>query len=389
MLMSFLTHFAQLLMESAPWLLLGFFIAGLIKALIPTAWMHKHLGNNKPMTVIKSALIGAPLPLCSCGVIPAAMGLRRAGASKSSTTAFLIATPETGVDSVSITYAFMGWFMALVRPIAAICSAIMAGLIVRQLDLEPSDTDKYSDNTGCCSSKTESADNHVEQGCCSSNVKAVDSPSVSTGCCSSKTETADSHEQGCCSSNAESSTPAPTGWLTKIQDGLRYSILDLSKDVAKWLIIGLVLAALIRTFVPTEWLAQWGHGLQAFVVMALIGVPMYICATASTPIAASLLFAGVSPGAVLVFMLVGPATNIATLSLVKQELGGKSLVAYLSSIVLVSFVFGWAVNALTQQYDLLNLQMGEHAMGYSTFSVIASVLLSVLLVRGLWIKLKG
>ncbi len=372
MLMSFLTHFIQLLIESAPWLLLGFIIAGLIKGLIPAEWMHKHLGNNSPMTVVKSALIGAPLPLCSCGVIPAAMGLRRAGASKSSTTAFLIATPETGVDSVSITYAFMGWFMAVVRPIAAIITAIVAGLMVRQIDITDAhahaDTDEQNPQSSCCSSK---APEPQESSCCSSKAPEPQKSS----CCSSKEQANDKPQQ-------------PTWWV-KMKEGVQFSLLDLSKDIALWLLIGLLLAAAIRTFIPTEWLTQWGNGWQAFVVMALIGVPMYICATSSTPIAASLLFSGVSPGAVLVFMLVGPATNIATLSLVKQELGYKSLIAYLSSITLVSFVFGWLINLLAANYEgLIKVQIGSHDMGYNAVSLISTFILILLLIRGLWIKFK-
>lgn len=371
-------HFIQLFLESAPWLILGFIIAGLIKAFIPEAWMLKHLGGNTPITVIKAALIGAPLPLCSCGVIPAALGLRRAGASKASTTAFLISTPETGVDSISITYAFMGWFMALVRPMAAISSAITAGLLVLWLD----EKEQAKQGSGCATKQETS-----QTSCCAIEQEETEIAPATSCCVTEKQETSCCETQEAEAKNIE---PKAQSWLDKVADGWRFSFLDLSKDIALWLLIGLILAAMIRTFIPVEWLTQWSGGWVAFLVMALIGVPMYICATASTPIAAAFLFSGVSPGAVLVFMLVGPATNIATMSLVKQELGFKTLLVYLSSILSVSFLFAWLVNLATKDYDLISLpeHVHEHAMNYSSLSIISGVILSVLLVRGLWLRFK-
>lgn len=373
------SHFIALFLESAPWLLLGFTVAGFIKALIPPDWMLMHLGAGTPMSVVKSALIGAPLPLCSCGVIPAALGLRRAGASKSSTTAFLIATPETGVDSVSITYSFMGWFMALVRPIAAVVSAITAGLLVLQMDRgekikEAADSKQSAKHSSCCSLKE---DKNQHMSCCAEKTNQNHSIKANASCCIEQEQEKTSRK--------ESSQSV----LAKIIEGLRFSLLDLSKDVALWLLIGFILAALIRTFVPVEFLTQWGEGWLAFLVMAMIGVPMYICATASTPIAAALLFSGVSPGAVLVFMLVGPATNIATVSLVKQELGIRPLVAYLSSIVLLSFLFGWLVNLLNHQYgqyELVHLQQTMQHESNASIAMVSGFVLSVLMIRGLWLK---
>lgn len=382
----FFNHFIQLLIVSAPWLLLGFIVAGLMKVLIPQAWLHKHLGHNTPLAVIKAAFIGAPLPLCSCGVIPAAMGLRHSGASKASTTAFLISTPETGVDSISITYAFMGWFMAIVRPIVAITSAIVAGLLVLKIEKqEQSITQAKTEDSHQCSTQTQTSS------CCSSTPKESKPDSTHTCCSSQKPSTDSSLDASCCSVQADEPQDAQTedGWASKIKEGLRFSLLDLSKDIALWLVIGLLLAALIETFVSVEWLTQWGSGWQAFLVMALIGVPMYICATSSTPIAAALLYAGVSPGAVLVFMLVGPATNITTISMVKQELGAKALVAYLFSIILVSFVFGWAINMSTTHYDLNLAHTHSHQAGNSYIALGSSLILSVLLLRGLWIRLQS
>ena len=262
-------NFVSLFMESAPWLMLGLLVAGLMKAFVPTQLLASHLGGHGVGAIIKAALLGAPLPLCSCGVIPAALGLRRSGASKSATVSFLISTPETGVDSISISYALLGPYMAIARPIAAVVSAITAGLLVGKDPVDrgskaPVQSSVSSENASCCAKK-------------------ADVETAAPSCCASKTE-----------------PPKSLTFGEKLSDGVKFTFVDLIEDIAKWLLIGLLMAAVIKTWVPNEFLAQWGDGFLAFLVMAVIGVPMYICATASTPIAAGLLFSGVSPGAVLV-----------------------------------------------------------------------------------------
>ncbi len=332
--MNLLLNFIDLFVESAPWLLFGFFIAGLLKTLVPEDFLARHLGQPGVASTIKAALLGAPLPLCSCGVIPAAIGLRRAGASKAATTSFLISTPETGVDSISISYALLGPVMAIMRPFAAIVSAITAGLLVGRGDDDQHPTEL------------------VESDCCSGhhNVRA-EAQSLSL----------------------------------KIVAGLRYTFVDLLRDIVVWLLIGLVLAAAIKTFVPQEFLAVWGQGFSAYLLMAAIGIPMYICATASTPVAAGLLFAGVSPGAVLVFMLVGPATNIATLGVVKTELGQRSLAAYLGAVIGVAFIFGFALDAGAQFWGLDFSLQAEHAhqIVNNTLAIVAAVVLALLMTHAL------
>jgi len=317
--MTFFIHFFDLFIESAPWLLLGFIIAGLIKTLIPEDFLTRHLGGPGLWTTIKAAIIGAPLPLCSCGVVPAAMGLRKAGASKNATVSFLIATPETGVDSVSVTYALMGPIMAIVRPIAAVVSAVFAGVLVGRS--EPPDNKSVSTNGACCSS-SDAEQKDTESSCCASS-------------------------GSCCSTVQESDR-----LIKKIYSGMRFAFEDLIDDIALWLLVGLLFAAAILTWVPTTFLTQWGSSWMAFLIMALVGVPMYICATASTPIAAGLLLAGISPGAVLVFMLTGPATNIGTMLIIRNELGLRALVSYLIGVVLTSFAFGYMLNQLIQNTSL-------------------------------------
>ena len=335
LLMNFLTLFV----ESAPWLLLGFAVAGVVKALVPEDLLASQLGRPGIKSTVKAALIGAPLPLCSCGVIPAAVGLRRSGASKSATTAFLISTPETGVDSVSVSYALLGPFMAVIRPIAAIFSAVVAGMLVGR-------------------------ENEAQTSGQPAGAEAVET---------------------CCSAEAPPSDAA-VSLRDRLFSAWRFTFVDLLDDITRWLLIGLGCAALIKTLVPQEFLLQWGDGLVAFVVMAAIGIPMYICATASTPIAAGLLFSGVSPGAVLVFMLVGPATNIATVALIKAELGRRALYAYLGSVVGVGFAFGYLTNAVAASWGVafvVQPQLGFD-MSHSWLGYAASAVLAVLMLRSMF-----
>lgn len=358
MISTFFQQFISIFMESAPWLLLGFFIAGLIKAFISTEFLHKHLGGNNTKSVVKGAVLGAPLPLCSCGVIPAALGLRRAGASKASTTSFLIATPETGVDSVTVSYALLGPLIAVVRPIAAVVTAISVGLAVLWFD-------SSSDETPLAQQAEKAAT------CCAAKVLTAPQVAEKSACCSSQ------------------SAPKKMTFGDKVVSGLQFTFIDLIKDTVVWLLIGLLMAAVIMTILPPEFLAKWGASPYAYIIMALIGVPMYICATASTPIAAGLLFAGVSPGAILVFLLVGPATNVATLAIVKKELGARVLTLYLSCIVSMAFLFGLATDALAKTMPVGMVGQPEHVHESSMVAVISAIGLAVMLVYGLWNKYIG
>lgn len=340
--MILLNNFVQLFVISAPWLLLGLFIAGIINTYLPKGFLQKHLGKEGLATTIKAAFIGAPMPLCSCGVIPAALGLRRAGASKSATTAFLVSTPETGVDSISVSYVLLGPFMAIIRPIAAICSAIVAGVLVGH-DSKISSTSAAS----CCSKKTP-----TKTSCC--NTKKADNQQVK---------------------------PTNTHWH-KLSQALVYSATSLLADTAKWLMIGLFFAALIQTYVPADFLAQWGSGILAMVAVILVSIPMYICATASTPIAAGLLLSGVSPGAVLVFMLAGPATNIATLGVIANELGKRAIIAYLTGVIGVAVGFGLLTDYLVTHYQITVAPMlSEHheVLPHWLMNITALVLAALML----------
>jgi uncharacterized membrane protein YraQ (UPF0718 family) len=356
---SLLFHFVELFLASAPWLLLGLFIAGLIQVFVPTKMMSQHLGKEGFFTAVKAAFIGAPLPLCSCGVIPAGLGLRKAGASRSATTSFLVATPETGVDSVSLSYALLGPFMAVIRPIAAIVSAIVAGVLVGKDS--PTEASAVAGSGGCCGSKQQASshDEHLHE-----HLHEHQSAETKSNCCESK-------------------NPVKQGLWHKVKQAISYSCNKMIADTFVWLLIGLFFAALIQAYVPQDFLAKWGSGLLAMTVMVLISIPMYICATASTPIAAGLLLSGVSPGAVLVFMMAGPATNIATLGVVAKALGRRAVVAYLTGVIGTALVFGYLTDFLVAEYGFVVQPMigEEHQMLPDYLVVGCGLLLALLMLR--------
>lgn len=283
-------------LDVSPFLLLGFAIAGLIKVFLPEDWVARRLGGRGPGPVLKASLLGVPLPLCSCGVIPAALGLRKQGASRGATLSFLVSTPETGVDSVAVTWAIMGPLLAVIRPVAAFLSAVTCGLAADAFGGEEKET--------------------------------VAEP------------------EACNSCGAEGCDVRHT-FAERARAALRFAFDDLLRDVALWLAIGVLLAGVISAFLSPEIVSEHiGSEAVELLLMLLVSVPLYICATASTPVAAALVVAGFSPGAALVLLLAGPATNIATLLMVGRFLGARAAVIYIASIAATSILFGWLVNRL-------------------------------------------
>lgn len=362
--MNFLANLLELSLSAAPWLVLGLIVGGLIHAVIPKSFLEKHLGGQGIIPVIKAALLGAPLPLCSCGVIPAALGLRKAGASKQSTVSFLVSTPETGVDSVMITYALLGPFMAIVRPVAAVVSAITAGLLVGKTEEDHLTSSIVNEQaTSCCSSEPEPI--VEESSCCSSESVKPEPVEEETSCCSGS------------DSDHDHQTP---NFFQKAMEGIRYAFTDLFTMLLFWLCIGLLFAAAMKTFIPASFLTEWGSGLPGMLVMMVIGIPMYVCATASTPIAAGFMLAGVSPGTALVFLMAGPATNISTLGVIGKELGRKSLIAYLTGVGVVALIAGLITDYLVGKFGIDiqgQLQHGEHFVPHWLAAVSLGILVLV------------
>ena len=344
-----LENLLALLVEASPWLILGLVIAGLMKTWLPSQLLSKHLGSGK-LAIIKAAVFGAPLPLCSCGVIPVATELRRSGASAPATSSFLVATPETGVDSISVSYALLGPLFAIYRPIAAITSAIATGFLVATASDDQVKKDKV---VSCCANQAEKEPEKTS--CCSKSIQAPNA-------------------------------------TEKTVQGLKYAFSQLIDDLVKWLLIGLLFATIVRTFVPESFLTSYGSGVWAMLMMIAISIPMYICATASTPVAAGFILAGVSPGTALVFMMTGPATNISTLGVIKNEMGKPVLIRYLLGISICAIVFGSLLDWGIEYFSIDISQQMAHShevvpvwLGYA--SALLLVVFSIKPVRRQLIKI--
>ncbi|MAA94709.1 MULTISPECIES: SO_0444 family Cu/Zn efflux transporter [unclassified Arsukibacterium] len=361
-MLSFIDNFWQLFVLSAPWLLVGLVVAAIMKVWIPMSWLQQQLGGNGIKPVIKGALLGAPLPLCSCGVIPAAMQLRRGGAGKGATVAFLSATPETGVDSISVSYVLLGPVMAIVRPVAAIISAIVSGLLVGKASEPATPVTEPAPAPALPTAKS----------CCAGKAAAVTSEPVKASCCATN----------------QTKAAKLTLWQ-QAKQGLEYSSGKLLSDFYLWLLLGLFFAALVQTLVPMDYLTQYGSSIWTMLLMVLISVPMYVCATASTPIAAAMMLVGISPGAALVFMQAGPATNIATISVVYKELGSRALAAYLFGVIVMSVLFGWLLDQGLAYFDISvqGAMQHQHSVLPGWLELAAALLLAGLILRIIWRQL--
>jgi len=282
----------KLWLALAPYLLLGMFIAGVLHSFLGQRFIGRHLGDGGLKSVLKATLFGIPLPLCSCGVIPVAASLRKEGASKSSVLSFLVSTPTTGVDSILATYSLLGPLFAIFRPLAAFLTGITIGAFNWFFNPE---TEK--------------------------KVNPHPHPRL----------------------------PSPF----KVKEVFRYGFVELAEEIGKWLLVGVVAGGILIVVIPQELLTGYlSYPFLHFLVMLALAIPLYVCATGSIPIAAALIGKGFSPGAALVFLIAGPATNTVTLSFVYSRLGRRAFYIYLIFIVLVSLFIGWIFN-------LLWLSLGE------------------------------
>ena len=283
--------------DAAPYVIFGFLAAGLIKAIVPEDAVARHLGGRSTTAVIKASLFGIPLPLCSCGVIPAAIGLRQQGAGRGPSAAFLVSTPESGVDSIAITWALLDPVMTVIRPIAAFITGTLTGILINLLPEETTELDVEQNDSGCQSS--------------------------------------------CCETESHAKAPL----AKRMAAGIHYAFGELLKDIGGWLLIGVLVAGLVATLLPDDFFALlFENQAASLVLMLLVGIPLYMCASASTPVAAALVLKGLSPGAALVFLLAGPATNAATLTVVARFWGRKATMVYLAVISVCSLVLGWLTN---------------------------------------------
>lgn len=361
---------------SAPYLLVGFFIAGLIKILIPIEKVRKILGKKSLGSIFKAAIIGVPLPLCSCSVVPTAVTLKKAGANNGATSAFLIATPESGIDSISMTYGMMDLPMTIIRPVAAFLSAMVAGIGQYLFNDKEYDISNAPEPKSCCSSKE--AEPVAIKTCCSSKPLAP----VAKSCCSTKAP--EPEVKSCCSSKKEEKKKDDI-FIVKT---LKYAYGDLIEDVAFWMTLGLILGAIIDFLVPANFLSMANGVMGRFIILG-IGIPFYICASASTPIAASLMLKGLSPGAALLFLLVGPATNITNLLVLQKYIGKRGILINVIAIGGVALLLSYGVDFLYNYYQWpLDFKLGHnHDHGHIPWWQHASaVIFSLILLRGLIVE---
>jgi hypothetical protein len=334
-----------ILLESSLFILLGLLVSGLLRIFLDPGAVSRHLGQGRFRSVFKASLIGIPIPLCSCGVLPAAAALKKQGANNGAVTSFLISTPESGVDSIAITYALLDPIMTAVRPVAAFFTAFVAGIAENLLGTPKAARPIVPDLT--C---------------------PVD------GCCDGLNCTPKMHRNH-------------HRFFDKVRAGFRFAFTDVWGDLAVWFLFGLLLSAMITMLIPESVFSRYlGGGLGAMLIMLGVGIPIYICATASTPIAAALILQGASPGAALVFLMTGPATNITSLTVLTRVLGKRATVIYLAAIALCAVGFGmlvdWIYAATGISAQAMVGQAGE-AMPYA-LELSGAVLILALSVKPVW-----
>ena len=335
-----MNQFIDLVTEMSPYLLLGFLLAGLMHAFIPGTIYSKYLAKPNMRSVVLAALFGIPLPLCSCGVLPTAMSLRREGASKGAAVSFLIATPQTGVDSIIATFSLMGLPFAIIRPIAALATAIFGGKMVNVIEGD--------EGAGKFDSTNEQAhDDLCGDSCCGGHDKV------------------------------------PTSFVGKVIEALRYAYIDMMESVGKWLVVGLIVAGLITIFVPDSYFEIFkDNSFTSMLLVLCISIPMYLCATGSIPIAVALMMKGLTPGAALVLLMAGPACSVASVLVVSKVLGRRTLTAYLGSIISGAVGFGLVTDYLLPRTWFMSHLVANDACceeESSLFATSCTILLFLLL----------
>ena len=325
----YFTELWFLLLEMAPWLLLGLIFAGLLKVYFPQKHIDKYLGKGNFKSALNGSVLGIPMPLCSCGVIPTGISFYKDGASKGATNSFLISTPQTGVDSIFATYSMLGWPFAVLRPIVAFVTGVTGGVLTNWLVKDKPKPKAASPFAGF-----------------KLDVQAMGG----TGTC-------EDESCGCHETQKNNSRHS----LVRAAD---YAFIELLQDIAKWLVVGFLLAALISVLIPNDFFSRFqGWGIVEILLVLAASVPIYICATGSIPVAAVLLMKGVSPGAALVFLMAGPATNVATMTVIGKTMGQKSLSVYMGTIIGGAIIFGVLTNWLIPADFILSKVMHIHGDG--------------------------
>lgn len=332
---NFLVASWGILGQMAPYLLFGFLAAGLLSVLVSPTWVERHLGGRGFGPVFKASLFGVPLPLCSCAVIPVSASIRRHGASRAATASFLLSTPQTGVDSIAVTYALLGPVFAIFRPIAALVTGLVGGALVRLFGEKDGDKNGESPQPSCTAE--------------------------------------------CCSDNQSKKV------MSRV---FSYGFVTLPRDIGFALLIGILIAGAMAAFIPQNQLnAYIGGGILSILLLMAAGVPVYVCATASVPIAAGFIHLGASPGAALAFLIAGPATNAATFTTVWKVLGRRTAAIYLSTVAASAVFCGLALDWILPEATAKISHVGGHSHAAVTggwFHHVAAVALLLVLAYSYW-----
>jgi uncharacterized membrane protein YraQ (UPF0718 family) len=339
----------RVVLMMAPYLLLGFAVAGGLSLVLTPAWVVRHLGRRGVWQVVKAALLGVPLPLCSCGVLPLAFSLRRDGAGKGATVSFLASTPQTGVDSVLLTYSLLGPVFAVTRVAAAFVSGVLAGVLA---DL--------ADRSAAVGEGSMPGSENRGEGCC---------------CCKNK--------------QAENEKPEPESWGRALRRALRHGFVTLPRGMASRLLVGVLISGVVSALVPEGFFAErLSSGFASYALALTVGIPMYVCSAASVPLAATFIHMGVSPGAVMVFLIAGPGVNAAGIVAMGREIGAAGTAAFLAALAVVAVTAGTLLDLAAEgvRASMPVVQAvcghGQHA-GASPWAVVSAAILLALLLPGL------
>ncbi len=352
--MIFFENLWDLYVDMSFYIVIGLILTGVLHAFVKKESILKHVGKDTMGSVVKASVVGVPLPLCSCGVVPTAMYLGQSGASKGAVVSFLTSTPQTGVDSIIATYGLMGPFFAIYRAVAAFFSGIISGIFTNILCKKDNITYDNNNSAYSCSHEDE------KQTCCSNQ----NMNEVHTNCLSFPKQR----------------------MSNKIKSIFTYAFGEFLDEISFHFVVGLIIAALISTLLPQEILSSFTNPFLSMLLMLVIGIPMYICSTASIPVALSLMMKGISPGAAFVFLFAGPVTNIASLTVLAKILGKKVLAIYLGSVAICSIGFGFLLDYIIKisgysSFDQMMHNSHEHEV--PIYMVIVAILFGILVIKSL------
>ena len=368
----FFENFFLLASAMSFYILLGLIIAGILKQIIPSDFVSKHLGKSSLGSVIKATIFGIPLPVCSCSVVPLAKSLQKEGASRGAVQSFLISTPITGVDSIAATYSFFGWIFTIYRVVTSVIIAITVGIIENIFGSKEAIKDVQSSDCGCSGDNCEDIKSKNSFTLNNALVK----PQVATSTFS--VAPAKKSEDSCCSGSSSCSSESKKVGFS-IKSVFNYAFNTLFKDIAKSLLFGLVLGAIFTTFLPKEILSTiYDNRFLTYIMVLIVAMPLYVCATASLPIAAAFVLSGMSAGAAFVFLSAGPATNTVTMGVVAQMFGKKSLAIYVGTIALLSIIFGYIYDTFFGNLEVLKVVKSIEQISY--VNIVSTVIMLLLIV---------